>query len=125
MTKEELEQLKKELLTKRKSIIEQLQKVAGKNPAVPGDFEPVMPNLDDGSHDDDETLNEATQFGTDIAMEGELEHQLEEINRALERIEVGSYGTCSNCTTHINPYRLKALPTAALCISCAQKVRKS
>jgi len=120
MDKAELQKLKDELLKKRKTITDQLNRVSILNPAVPGDSEPVMPNFDDG-HDDDETLNEATQFGIDLALQQELERQLEEIDTTLRKIEQGAYGVCSTCSAPIPPERLQARPTAALCISCAQK----
>lgn len=38
---------------------------------------------------------------------------------ALERIENGSYGTCESCGESIGEARLKAIPEAARCVSCA------
>lgn len=42
-----------------------------------------------------------------------------QIEATLKRIADGTYGTCVNCGTPIDPRRLKALPTAATCISCS------
>lgn len=41
-----------------------------------------------------------------------------QIEAALKRISEGTYGTCAKCGQPIDPRRLKALPTAATCISC-------
>lgn len=49
------------------------------------------------------------------------EEQLDEIQQALDRMESGSYGRCTRCGQPIHPERLKAMPTAALCIPCQQK----
>lgn len=49
----------------------------------------------------------------------EAQDQLEHINRALQKIEEGSYGRCEECGGEINPERLEALPDASLCIRCA------
>lgn len=46
--------------------------------------------------------------------------ELDRIRRALERMDAGSYGTCARCGEAIPTGRLKALPSAALCVSCAQ-----
>ncbi len=121
MNKEELQKLYKQLTEEKERIIAQLKTVAVENPAVKGDFEPVMPHYEEGDHDDDESLNEATQFGTDIAMQSELEKRLEEINSALAKIENETYGSCSNCSSPISAGRLQAMPTATLCINCAQQ----
>jgi len=44
---------------------------------------------------------------------------IREINAALEKIEAGTYGQCAWCEGEIKPERLRALPSATLCIDCA------
>jgi RNA polymerase-binding transcription factor DksA len=43
---------------------------------------------------------------------------LREIEAALARIEVGSYGKCERCECAIPLERLEILPMAALCMQC-------
>jgi DnaK suppressor protein len=43
-----------------------------------------------------------------------------DIERALQRIEDGSFGECLECGELIAPGRLQANPTATLCIGCAE-----
>ncbi len=43
---------------------------------------------------------------------------LGDIEAALERIEAGTYGQCSDCGASIPPARLSAYPTAKRCIDC-------
>ena len=45
--------------------------------------------------------------------------EIRQIEAALKRIFEGTYGTCAKCGEPIDPRRLKALPTAATCISCS------
>jgi RNA polymerase-binding protein DksA len=45
--------------------------------------------------------------------------EIHQIEAALLRISEGIYGTCAKCGEPIGPRRLKALPTAATCISCS------
>ncbi|HKK30667.1 MAG TPA: TraR/DksA C4-type zinc finger protein [Alphaproteobacteria bacterium] len=40
---------------------------------------------------------------------------------ALARLEEGTYGICISCGKNIAPARLEAMPTAALCIECANE----
>lgn len=42
------------------------------------------------------------------------------IEAAIERIEDGLYGTCTECGSAIKKSRLNAIPYAALCIKCAE-----
>lgn len=46
------------------------------------------------------------------------ERALADIDGALERLEVGTYGTCSGCDQAIAGRRLQMLPTARLCTLC-------
>ncbi len=48
-----------------------------------------------------------------------IENRLAATDKALERLEVGEYGLCSECTSRIASERLEALPAANLCLPCA------
>jgi DnaK suppressor protein len=47
------------------------------------------------------------------------------IDRALERIDAGTYGECIDCAEQINPNRLEADPVVRRCIRCAAESEKS
>lgn len=49
---------------------------------------------------------------------------LSEIDAALQRIEDGTYGTCTSCGKEIAPERLEAHPWASLCIEDARKAER-
>jgi RNA polymerase-binding protein DksA len=56
------------------------------------------------------------------ALEGIKKSEIQEIHQiqgALKRIAEGTYGVCVQCGADIDPKRLKALPIATRCISCA------
>lgn len=48
-----------------------------------------------------------------------IRQEILQVRAALLRIENGTYGTCAACGDDIAADRLKALPTATRCISCA------
>ena len=54
------------------------------------------------------------------AIENSELQEIRQIQLALKRIAEGTYGICTNCGEPIDPKRLKALPTATRCISCAK-----
>jgi DnaK suppressor protein len=54
-----------------------------------------------------------------LARRGSLENTLEQVHRALERIDAGSYGRCVDCGTAIPVERLELRPHAAGCVSCS------
>jgi RNA polymerase-binding protein DksA len=52
----------------------------------------------------------------DTGLEENAEHLLAEIERAIGRIDDGSYGMCEACGRPIDEARLEAVPWATLCI---------
>lgn len=50
-----------------------------------------------------------------------LRSNLRDVERALAKIDGGTYGTCERCGNPIGSERLEALPWALLCIDCKQK----
>ena len=64
----------------------------------------------------------ATDLENKDALEGIKNSEIQEIHQiqgALKRIAEGAYGVCVQCGADIDPKRLKALPIATRCISCA------
>jgi DnaK suppressor protein len=52
---------------------------------------------------------------------GQLREALAGVERALNKLTGGSYGTCEDCGQPIDPLRLEAKPAASYCINCAAK----
>ena len=48
-----------------------------------------------------------------------------EIQRAIERLDAGLYGSCTACGSAISAARLAARPAAQHCIDCAQRLEES
>ena len=52
---------------------------------------------------------------------GQLRETLDEVARAIARLEDGSYGRCEACEVAIEPARLEAMPAARFCIKHANR----
>jgi DnaK suppressor protein len=50
-----------------------------------------------------------------------VDRSLREIDAALARVKDGSYGLCDSCEESISERRLRAIPEARFCISCASE----
>jgi len=57
----------------------------------------------------------------DLAIRNNADDLLDQVNKALERIENGSYGICELCQAEIDPERLEAIPYTTLCIHCRRE----
>lgn len=53
------------------------------------------------------------------AVEDSARSELQHIGRALERLEMGTYGVCEACNDSIEAARLRVVPQAARCKRCA------
>ncbi len=49
--------------------------------------------------------------------------KLQDVRRALDKLDEGTYGSCDACGGPIAPGRLEAIPWAARCIGCARGAR--
>ena len=56
-----------------------------------------------------------------IAVVRALRANLRDVDRALAKMEAGTYGTCERCGQPISLERLEALPWAELGIDCKQR----
>jgi len=54
----------------------------------------------------------------DLAIDKNVGEMLNAIDRALQKIDEGSYGICDRCGKEISKDRLRALPYATFCIEC-------
>ena len=64
--------------------------------------------------------SEAISRRNDIGVGNSLLVTEEKLERALAKLEEGSYGRCDNCGGPIAPGRLEVAPESVLCIDCAR-----
>ena len=55
------------------------------------------------------------------ALVASLQDTLEDVERAIDKIDKGTYGLCESCGCQIDPVRLEAMPAARYCIDCASR----
>ena len=99
----------------RARLTQQLAELEGRQQRIAQDLaEPLNPD----------SSEQAVEMEDDASLEAQaalVAREIASINRALLRIENGTYGECVRCGDAIAPKRLEARPEAALCISCASK----
>ena len=110
MNKRDLKRFKAALEKKRDSIIHATGKKAhweNMEDTRHGDF------VDQASDDNEVHVNLRL-----LQIDAKL---LRAIEAAIERIEKGTYGICTNCEEEIGLARLKAVPWTSVCIACKGK----
>lgn len=76
-----------------------------------------------GKRAGDHTADAVLQMTRTISA-GQLAQVASDIDRALEKLEEGTYGTCDDCKKPIAPERLEALPWATRCVGCQGHTQK-
>lgn len=120
MNKKDLQEIKDILLKEKANLEDELRKISIKNPQNP---EILEAQFEDYGADETDNASEVVKFGLNITLERTLEKSLKDVEKALERIEKGAYGTCKYCHQPIDIKRLKARPTSSACISCKTKLK--
>lgn len=111
MKKADLNRFKKILETRRQEVLSQAATV--KEPVYTIEVEDLPDEVDLASSESDQSMN--------IRLRDREQILLKKINKALDKIEAGSYGICETCGDEITVRRLEARPVTDLCIRCKEE----
>lgn len=100
-------EIRQHLLKRRAEIVSIINKVDGHDAAF--------------DRDANERALELENLDVLFAIDSETRLEFRQINDAIERIDIGHYGECSECGAAIDAKRLAAIPYADMCIDCAQQ----
>lgn len=107
MDKEKLQFFKDLLLKKREEILREVAE--------------TLRDLEAGSENLPDAVDQATRetnLVIDLRLRDRDQKLLKKIEKALQKIEEGTYGICEACGIEIDEKRLMARPEATLCIDC-------
>lgn len=114
LSAKDLKRFKKTLEDSRKAILENARKTMEEE----SNFD-----TDDLPDEIDQASSEYAQSMT-FRLRDREKFLLKKIDKALARIEEGSFGTCERCEEPINLKRLEARPVTTLCIRCKEEQEK-
>ena len=117
VTKKELDDLKQRLIAERKDLAAQYTELEEST------FATNQSELTGEMGFDEEYADAGTatfERERDLSLVNNLRDLMERIDKALAKMEEGSYGLCDRCGRPIEKLRLKALPYANLCLKDKQ-----
>ena len=106
----DLPAVERELRERRQELAAELEKLT----EIPRD---PMAAVSFGKRIGDGTT-EAVERLSRVGAAKSLASSLSDVERALAKLEEGSYGTCDSCGREIPPERLEAIPATSLCVDC-------
>jgi len=104
-----------QLVSERASYKEQGESLRMDAELLAEDMEPGDTQFDEESGEGD-TLN--VERERNLALSAQARAASDEIDLALARMDAGTYGVCERCHTQIPEARLKAVPSASMCVAC-------
>lgn len=106
---------KAQLLARRAGLLEQLATLRG------GPVGRAEASAEHFGRPEDSTAQVSSARDLEFALDERETAELREIDAALNRIETGTYGRCTDCGVEIPAARLHAAPEAPRCITCQEK----
>ena len=74
--------------------------------------------------DEEDQASVSLMAETHLTLLGPKRQELEAIEEALNRIELGTYGLCESCGQPIEPRRLEVMPETPFCRNCMSQKEK-
>lgn len=78
------------------------------------DLRAIRPAVDSG--------NTARNAADELCLQ--VEHDLQRVDAAIERIDTGLYGYCVGCGEEIELNQLRADPATSFCLACSSRVQR-
>ncbi len=114
-TADELSEVRDELDTDRARLRNELN-------LAEHELHDLMRDAGDGAGNDQADVGSTTfERDHEMSLANNARDMLAQTERALARIEDGSYGVCESCGQPIGKMRVMAFPRATLCLSCKQR----
>lgn len=117
LTTQEIDELRERLGSEREELAAQLTTIEDQA------FAATQSDMSGDVGVDDESADAGTatfEREKELSIEQNVRDLIQKIDRALKRIEDGTYGICEVCGKPIEKARIKALPYVDLCIKDAQ-----
>ena len=114
-TKKELDEVRGELMADRERLRSELN-------LAEHELHDLMRDAGDGAGNDQADVGSTTfERDHEMSLANNAREMLAQTERAMLRIEAGTYGICESCGEPIGKMRLMAFPRATLCLSCKQR----
>ena len=104
------------MLDERKKFLKQIDELKKDDPYADSGYVDDKAAVDAGVRDE-------ISHETITAEIKDIQERLKAIDKALKRIERGTYGYCQRCRRQISIKRLLFVPETLYCIRCEEKLR--
>lgn len=111
----------KELAAVRSELEGERERLAAELEATEHDIAAMVSDGGDGAGDDVADAGSKTfEREQEMSLASNARDLLSQTERAIARIDDGTYGICESCGSRIGKARLQAFPRATLCLACKE-----
>ncbi|HEY0486500.1 MAG TPA: TraR/DksA C4-type zinc finger protein [Mycobacteriales bacterium] len=106
----------------RTALVDRAAELRGEHDRAMSDINDLQRDrVADGAGDDQADAGTKTfEREQEISLANGILDRLTQVERALDRLDAGTYGRCERCGNAIPKARLEAFPSVTLCVSCKQ-----
>jgi RNA polymerase-binding protein DksA len=106
----------------RAELSADMERLSAEIDAARNERESLLRDYGDGSGEDQADAGTKTfEREHEMSLANNAMDMLQQDERALARLDDGTYGQCESCGNPIGKERLRAFPRATLCMSCKQR----
>jgi RNA polymerase-binding protein DksA len=111
-----------ELAEVRADLLREIAKRRADYDRALADITRLQQSAGDGAGDDQADAGSKTfEREQELSIANNRRDLLLQMERAMERLDAGTYGRCESCSQPIPKARLQAFPSATLCVRCKQR----
>ncbi|HVB27140.1 MAG TPA: TraR/DksA family transcriptional regulator [Mycobacteriales bacterium] len=112
----------KEIAEVRAELLSQARDLRGEISEAEEAWAGLQRDAGEGAGDDQADAGTKTfEREHELSLANNSRDLLSQVERALQRLDSGTYGVCENCGNPIGKARLQVFPRATLCVSCKQR----
>lgn len=112
----------REIAVVRAELDEELTRLRSEIDEAAAELADMLRDAGDGAGDDQaDTGSKTFEREHEMSLANNTRDMLTQVERALQRIDEGSYGVCETCGNPIGKARLQAFPRATQCLACKQR----
>ena len=105
----------------RKELDKDVIRLQAEIASTEADIADLVADSGEGAGDDQADAGSKTfEREHEMSLVNNSRDMLQQTERALARIENGTYGICESCGRPVGKFRLQAFPRATMCMACKQ-----
>jgi len=120
LPKQLIQEQKRKLESERAGLKKQLAAIEGGTRSTMTTAKARFPSY---GNKDDENAAEVAQYTDNLSLESTLRSAYDDVEAALRRVALGTYGICKYCGKEIEEPRLKVRPSSSSCVKCKQRLK--